>query len=345
MSDLPSGSLNDPFGPLLPARPPVLKRPQQMPREWIFFPEDVPGFMFRSAADIRSRNAAVSSADFDVSTQEGIFQMDDRSLNAERALMHAVGMRTISQPNTAPAVWIKGRASVLDRSDQRLGQAMRPRWRLVSTRIRLGEGKDSKDMFHTQDDVEGYCVVGSGPTWAVADVQEEDGEEIGVLKAKSVLGPVVQRIRIFLFAPRRLIMDQIGLCDGSFTTVSGFAAATYRYREGDDGLGGVLVRRPGRIQIGRLPGYSFEISSYEELRECMRFGGRQRYTELAYCRMKVHTEGWKGAVEVQGYAVVCTDDGPNLCDSVVTQLEEGIVQSFLREWKEKVEELYGSGAA
>lgn len=51
-------------------------------KDWIFFPEGVPGFVFRIGTDSQTRNAAVSSADFEVSTQEGIFQVDNRSLNA-----------------------------------------------------------------------------------------------------------------------------------------------------------------------------------------------------------------------------------------------------------------------
>lgn len=48
--------------------------------------------------------------------------------------------------------------------------------------------------------------------------------------------------------------------------------------------------------------------------------------------MKVHSEDWKGSMEMEGYAMTCANDGPDLCDSVVSQFEEGVVPGSLREW-------------
>ncbi len=122
-------------------------------------------------------------------------------------------------------------------------------------------------------------------------------------KANLVLKDV-QRVRIFLFAPLRFIINQTGLVDGKFTTLSGVYAATYEYKDGDDGLGGLLVRaRPNRLGQ-RLPRYSFDVSSYDELLQCLRFGGGWKHVVLADSTMKVHIEDWKGPFEAAGFAVI-----------------------------------------
>lgn len=151
---------------------------EQADKEWAFFPEGVPGLLFRVDATIQSRNAAVSSADFEASTQGGVFQVDDRSMTGERAYMHKVGIPTsVSQPVIA-ARRTKGHTSLLWRGSEGLLLAMRPHWKLVGCRIILGEGKSSAySEWHEQEDVEGYCVVGSGPIWAIAEVDAETGHQ------------------------------------------------------------------------------------------------------------------------------------------------------------------------
>ena len=59
--------------------------------------------------------------------------------------------------------------------------------------------------------------------------------------------------------------------------------------------------------------------------------------------MKVHIEDWRGSFEVEGYAVTCANDGPDLLGRE-TLFQGGIVQEFLKEWNGKSEELYGSTA-
>ena len=246
------------------------------------------------------------------------------------------------------AEWIAGQASLLKPPSDDFNLAMSSPWRLAPCRMILTEGIDTQGNQHGTEEVSGFTLIGSGPTWAIADRDAEEKHpesKLRVSTAKLALKGDAKSVRVFVFAPLRFIIDQTGLFGGLFSTVSDFRAATYRYKDGDDGFGGVLITptRPNH-PAERLPGYSLTIDTQEALVECLRFGGGRRHAKLESCNMKVYGEDWRGVAETQGFAVIYGGDEAELCPIEMTEYLGGIVQTMFRElgWTNERRRIYTS---